>query len=112
VPVFGLPGNPVSSMVSFELFAKPALKQMMGQPQDELLTEPARALTALTRRPDGKVHFMRVVATRAVDGIFEVESAGGQGSHQLAAMARANALAVVGDGDGIEAGGAVDIIVT
>ncbi|MCH7789520.1 MAG: molybdopterin molybdotransferase MoeA [Acidobacteria bacterium] len=110
VPVFGLPGNPVSSMVSFELFAKPALHKMMGNLQSAPVTQPARAVSSLRRHADGKIHFMRVVATLGDDGVFEVESAGGQGSHQLLAMARANALAVVPDGEGIAEGGVVDII--
>jgi molybdopterin molybdotransferase len=59
----------------------------------------------LPRRPDGKTHFARVV----VDG-GEARSAGGQGSHQLAAMAAANGLAVLPDGDGVPPGGTVDVI--
>jgi molybdopterin molybdotransferase len=112
VPVFGLPGNPVSSLVSFELFARPGLRRLGGQPHPRLhrprLT--ATADEALTRRPDGKVHLVRVVATAGERGVLHVHSSGGQGSHQLAAMARANALAVVPDGEGVRLGGQVDVI--
>ncbi|MGH9288722.1 MAG: molybdopterin molybdotransferase MoeA [Acidimicrobiales bacterium] len=112
VPVFGLPGNPVSSLVSFELFARPGLRRLAGQPHPRLhrprLT--ATADEALSRRPDGKVHFVRVVATAGERGVLHVRSSGGQGSHQLAAMARANALAVVPDGDGVRLGGQVEVI--
>lgn len=112
VPVFGLPGNPVSSLVSFELFARPGLRRLAGHPHPRLhrprLT--ASADEALSRRPDGKVHFVRVVATAGERGVMHVHSSGGQGSHQLAAMARANALAVVPDGDGVRLGGQVEII--
>jgi molybdopterin molybdotransferase len=112
VPVFGLPGNPVSSLVSFELFARPGLRRLAGHPHPRLhrarLT--ATADEALSRRPDGKVHFVRVVATAGERGVLHVRSSGGQGSHQLAAMARANALAVVPDGDGVRLGGHVDVI--
>jgi molybdopterin molybdotransferase len=107
VPVFGLPGNPVSSMVSYELFARPALRKMAGHAVLERLVVPAVAVDGIRRRVDGKIFFARVVATQAVDGSWEVRSAGGQGSHQLAAMASANALAIVPDGDGVAPGGLV-----
>ena len=63
-PVFGLPGNPVSSMVSFELFARPALRRMMGHPTVRLDRPRVRAVADedFARRPDGKTHFARVVA--------------------------------------------------
>ena len=112
-PIFGLPGNPVSSMVSFELFTRPALRKMMGHPASSWLRAPARAIAdeAMRRHPDGKVHFNRVIAELHDDGRYHVRSAGGQGSHQLLAMAHANALAVLPDGDAIPAGGAVDVLV-
>ncbi|MND02083.1 hypothetical protein D3C83_213340 [compost metagenome] len=67
----------------------------------------AVAPDGVRRSPDGKTHFNRVVATMADDGRWTVRSAGGQGSHQLTAMAAANALAVVPDGDGVPPGGQV-----
>ena len=109
VPVFGLPGNPVSSMVSFELFARPGLRSMMGHRDPVRPTVGATAAEDLPRRVDGKTHFMRVLATPK-DGGIEVRSAGGQGSHMLWAMAKANALAVVPDGDGVRAGEPVDVL--
>jgi molybdopterin biosynthesis enzyme len=108
-PVFGLPGNPVSSLVSFELFARPALRTMMGHPHPERTRFVAVADADLRRRPDGKPHFLRVVAEYR-DGSFHVAPVGGQGSHQLAATATANALAELVDGDGVAAGGRVTII--
>jgi molybdopterin molybdotransferase len=112
VPVFGLPGNPVSSMVSFELFARPALRQRAGHGPDDLDRPrvPAVAEEDLRRRPDGKVHLVRVVARLGEDGRYRVRSAGGQGSHQLSAMAAANALAVLPDGEGVVAGGVVQAL--
>jgi molybdopterin biosynthesis enzyme len=112
VPVFGLPGNPVSSMVSFELFARPGLRRLAGYGDDRLhrVRWAGVADEALRRRSDGKLHFVRVVA-RAVDGVLRVRIAGGQGSHQLSAMARANALVVLPDGSGVEAGSPVEVIV-
>ena len=109
-PVFGLPGNPVSSMVSFELFARPALRQMMGHTHLDRPRARAVADEAMRRSPDGKVHFVRVVATLEPDGRYHVRSAGGQSSHQLAAMAAANALVVLPDGDGAPAGAEVDAL--
>jgi molybdenum cofactor synthesis domain-containing protein len=111
-PVFGLPGNPVSSMVSFELLARPALRKMMGFPAPAWVRRcvPAVAGEALDRRPDGKVHFLRVVAAMGVDGRYRVTSAGGQGSHHLSAMAGANALAVLDDGEGVASGAAVAVM--
>ncbi|MBW8825958.1 MAG: molybdopterin molybdotransferase MoeA [Acidobacteria bacterium] len=107
VPVVGLPGNPVSSMVSFELFARPLLRQMAGHHELHRAEVPALAAHDLRRARDGRIHFNRVVASLAVDGTWTVRSAGGQGSHQLAGLANANALAVLPDGEGVPAGGTV-----
>jgi molybdopterin molybdotransferase len=111
VPVFGLPGNPVSSLVSFELFARPALQTMLGKPNIHRPRLLAIADEPLTRRPDGKTHYARVHGAFASDGRYHVRSVGGQGSHQLAVTATATALAVLPDGDGVVAGGSVDVIV-
>jgi molybdenum cofactor synthesis domain-containing protein len=110
-PIFGLPGNPVSSIISFELLARPALRRMMGFADDELDRPRLRAIVddGLRRHPDGKTHFARVVLT-ARDGRVHARSAGGQGSHQLAAMAAANALAVLPDGDGVSEGDDVEVM--
>ncbi|MDP9387690.1 MAG: molybdopterin molybdotransferase MoeA, partial [Actinomycetota bacterium] len=109
-PVFGLPGNPVSSMVSFELFARPALLAMMGHGVVDRRHVQAVADEGLPRRADGKLHAVRVRAEYGADGRFHVRSAGGQGSHQLRAMALANALALVPDGEGTQPGGNVDVM--
>jgi molybdopterin molybdotransferase len=109
-PVFGLPGNPVSSMVSFELFARPGLRQMMGHPQLARPEVVGVADEPLRRRRDGKTLFVRVVAEHASDGRLHVRSSGGQASNLLLAMANANALAVVPDGDGVPAGGDVRVM--
>ena len=112
VPVFGLPGNPVSSMVSFELFARPGLRKMMGHPPGSQHRQPVmgRMAERLGRRPDGKTHFARVRVDYA-DGEFLARSAGGQGSHQLSAMAAADALAVLPDGDGLDEGDPVSLLI-
>ena len=112
IPVFGLPGNPVSSMVSFELFARPGLRKMMGHPVGTWHRPPVmgRAVEQLRRRPDGKTHFARVRVEYA-DGEYRVRSAGGQGSHQLSAMAAADALAVLADGEGLDVGDPVSLLI-
>ena len=109
-PVFGLPGNPVSSMVSFELFALPGLRQMMGHTVLDRTRALGVADEPLRRRPDGKIHFVRVVAGIEADGRFHVRSSGGQASNLLRSMALANALAVLPDGDGVEQGGSVEVM--
>jgi molybdopterin molybdotransferase len=114
VPVFGLPGNPVSSVVSFELFARPGLRRMMGRADDDLDRPRVQAVAdeGFARRPDGKVHFARVVCRYGDDGRYHVRSAGGQGSHQLSSLVGANALAVLPDGDALEPGALVEVLLT
>ncbi len=109
-PIFGLPGNPVSSMVSFELFARPSLLSMMGRPINTRPTALAIADEPMHRPTDGKTYFDRVIASPEPDGTWRIRSAGGQGSHQLTSMARANALAVMPDGVNVDAGGRVKIM--
>jgi molybdopterin molybdotransferase len=111
VPVFGLPGNPVSSMVSFELMARPALRRMMGHRQLARLSIVAIVDHDLNRNADGKVHFMRVNGSFQEDGRYHVAPVEAQGSHQLAATANADAMAVVPDGNGIVAGGEVAVLI-
>ncbi len=109
VPVFGLPGNPVSSLVSFELFARPALLQMMGHAYRFRPEVTARADHPFKRQPDGKLHLDRV---RAVwrDGGYVAASTGGQASNVLSATAAANGLALIPDGDGVDAGEPVGVM--
>ena len=112
VPVFGLPGNPVSSLVSFEILARPAIRKMAGHPESAwdrpLIT--AIADSPIKRSSDGKVHYQRVIAHFKDDGRLHIDSVRSQGSHQLAASALANAIAVVPNGNGVEAGGEVPTI--
>jgi len=110
VPIFGLPGNPVSSLVSFELLARPALRRMMGHRRLTRTNLVAVADVALDRHADGKVHFMRVNGDFDDDGRYHVRPVDAQGSHQLAATALADAMAVVPDGPGVPAGGEVAVL--
>ena len=105
VPVFGLPGNPVSSHVSFELFARPALRAMAGHlGTAERPIVRARAAERLARRPDGKLHLDRARIAPAADGTLEARRSGFQASNVLSGMANANGLALLGDGDGVAPG--------
>lgn len=108
-PVFGLPGNPVSSHVSFELFARPALLAMMGHEARLRPVVTARAAHAMPRRPDGKLHLDRVRVRPEGDG-FVAAATGSQASNVLSAMAAANGLALLPDGDGVEAGEPVRVM--
>lgn len=110
VPVFGLPGNPVSSIVSFELFARPALRKMAGHRDLERPALAAVADVELRRQEDGKVHFVRVALDVDADGRLHARPSGGQDSHQLRAMAEANGLAVLPDGPGTRAGEQVAVL--
>jgi len=109
VPIFGLPGNPVSSNVSFELFARPALLSMMGNPRPFRPLVEATAVEAMKRRADGKLHLDRVRASWR-DGGWHAERSGAQVSNVLSVMAHANALALLPDGAGVEPGGAVTLM--
>jgi molybdopterin molybdotransferase len=91
VPIFTLPGNPVSAYVSFQVFARPALGAMQGD--DGLGLEKVQAeLTGPLRSPAGRRSFLRGVLDRAAGQVTPLT---GQGSHQIATLGRANALVVV-----------------
>jgi molybdenum cofactor synthesis domain-containing protein len=107
-PVFGLPGNPVSALVSYELFARPALRLMAGHQNLERPRLIARAAHDMRRHPDGKLHLVRVSLKTGPDGL-EVRPLPQQGSHQMRALAVANALALLPDGEGVAAGDRVEV---
>ncbi|RFU23397.1 molybdopterin molybdotransferase MoeA [Geodermatophilus marinus] len=105
VPVVTLPGNPVSSFVSFEVFVRPALRRALGHTSPGRLRAPAR-LTAPLRSPAGRRQFLR---GRYEGG--EVSQVGGPGSHLVAHLARANCLVVVPeDVTELPAGASVDVV--
>ena len=110
VPIFGLPGNPVSSLMSFELIARPAIRTMMGM--SDAFRARVRAIVDedVSRKPDEKTHFDRVHATWGADGRVHVVRTGAQGSHQLASTSVANAIMAVPDGNGVKAGD--EVVVT
>jgi len=109
-PVFGLPGNPVSALVAYELFVRPALRAMAGHRRLDRPVLRATAAVELSRQPDGKLHLQRVRVTAGADGRLQVMPAGGQASHQLRALADANGLALLPDGAGVEVGADVAVL--
>jgi len=93
-PIFTLPGNPVSSMVSFEIFVRPVLRKLAGE--ISLHRHVVPAVSALPwSSPRGKRQFVRAVIERRSDGVSVVSPVGGQGSHLVADLADATCLAVV-----------------
>lgn len=106
--VFGLPGNPVSSMVCFEQFVAPALRRMMGQLRIYRRTVEAR-LTHNVKHSPGRTEFIRVLLAQEENG-YAATSTGAQGSGMLLSMARADGLAVVpSDCNGLAAGSQVTV---
>ena len=104
VPIFGLAGNPVSTLVGFEAFVRPALRRLGGHRVLDRLTIDMVLDCPLPREPDGRLHLAHVVARVHDDGAVHVESVARQASHLLHAVARANALVFVPDGEGAEVG--------
>lgn len=92
-PLFGLPGNPVSVMVSFEQFVRPALLKMMGR-RDIFRPQATAVLDAPLGRKAGRTEFIRVVAEWR-EGRYHVRPTGPQGSGILKSMVLGNALAVL-----------------
>lgn len=95
-PYFGLPGNPVSVFVSFEVFIRPALLKMMGRRELERPEVVARLEEDVTG-PRGKTQFARVLVRRGPDG-WLARPTGGRGSNLIGTVARANGLAVIPPG--------------
>lgn len=93
-PIFTLPGNPVSTMVSFEVFVRPAIRRMLGA-QNVLRPQVTVQTSEPVRSAGGKRSFLRAVVERDSGGHLLARPAGGQGSHVLSSMAAANALLVV-----------------
>ena len=94
LPFFGLPGNPVSAMVSYDVFARPAILKLGGRPW-QIQTVPV--VLGETLRSDGRESYLRVEVSQR-DGQWTARSVGGQGSNLLTSMVRANALLIIPEG--------------
>ena len=106
LPWLGLPGNPVSAMVTFELFARPAIRRLSGHPRpfrrpvSVVLEDEVRIAAPLT-------HFVRVTLHEREDGRLGARLTGPQGSGLLTSMARADALLVIADDAEVTPAGSV-----
>jgi molybdopterin molybdotransferase len=96
MPWIGLPGNPVSTMVTFELFVRPAIRKMMGHELPFRRIVPVRAAEAISVKPRLQ-HFLRGVVSEGRNG-QEARLTGPQGSGILTSMVLANALLVIPEG--------------
>ncbi|MDQ2933591.1 MAG: molybdopterin molybdotransferase MoeA [Chloroflexota bacterium] len=96
-PVIGLPGNPVSALVTFELFARPLIRAMLGLEGDGRTRVSARVESRIANDPRRRAYLrVRLCST---DAGFVAAPAGGQASSQLRPLADANALLIVPDGE-------------
>ncbi|HEY5625264.1 MAG TPA: gephyrin-like molybdotransferase Glp [Dehalococcoidia bacterium] len=110
IPHVGLPGNPVSSMVAFELFGRPAIMKMMGKRAWQRPVIRATTTDRIANAGDPRVFLARCVVTRR-DGRYFASLTGSQGSGVLTSMARANGLALVpAEVDAVEAGAEVNVL--
>jgi molybdopterin molybdotransferase len=107
-PFFGLPGNPVSSMVTFELFVRPALRRMGGHPGLHRPRVRAVAGSALDN-PGSRRGYLRVVLRREGERLLATPT-GDQGSGILRSMLLADGLAILPPGSRVEAGAPVEVI--
>src|SRR5215204_5086583 len=108
--VFGLPGNPVSAMVCFELFVRPALVRMMGR-EDKGRPRMQVYFEEDVRNNFGRMHAMRVSLERTGKG-WLARSVGAQGSGLVSSLTKADALALIGpESEGVRAGEPVEAIV-
>ncbi|MCA9924729.1 MAG: hypothetical protein KC421_20275, partial [Anaerolineales bacterium] len=95
VPYLGLPGNPVSAMVSFERFARAAILKMAGHTRLEKPQIPVTVLEPILS--DGRESYIRAIVQR--DGErYTAVTTGGQGSHMMTSLVKANALIIVPEG--------------
>ena len=109
-PYFGLPGNPVSVFVSFELFVRPAMLKMMGRTQLDR-PEVTAMLASDVSGPKGKMQYARVVVERGDEG-WVATPTGGRGSNLISTVARANGLAKIPAGtETAPAGSQVQVMV-
>nr|MBA3792045.1 molybdopterin molybdotransferase MoeA [Rubrobacter sp.] len=110
VRFFGLPGNPVSAMVCFELFVRPALMRMMGR-QDKRRPHIEVYFDSDVENRFGRMHAMRVTLEKTGRG-WKAESVGAQGSGLVSSLTKADALALIGpESEGVKAGNPVEAIV-
>lgn len=106
---FGLPGNPVSVMVTFYQFVQPALRHLMGARQIETITLRVPCISKLKKRP-GRVEYQRGILERDADGQPTVRKTGAQGSGILSSMSQSNCFIILPmESSDVEPGTIVDV---
>ena len=109
VPMIMLPGNPVSAFVSFEAFARPVIRKLMGARPYLRTAVRARAAHVMTSAP-GRLQLARGIVRPGEDGTRQVELAGGHASHLLAGLSRSNALVILpAETESVSAGEDLDV---
>jgi molybdopterin molybdotransferase len=107
---FGLPGNPVSVMVTFYHFVRSALLELMGADPVEPIPTFRATCTAMLKKAPGRTEFQRGILTQAPDGTLTVKPTGEQGSGILKSMSDANCFIILGDDTGnVAAGTSVEV---
>jgi molybdopterin molybdotransferase len=91
---FGLPGNPVSAMVTFYQLVLPGLQKLSGQEKVDINTVKVPCVSKLSKRP-GRMEFQRGILEKNSLGQLVVQSTGNQGSHVLSSMSKANCFIVL-----------------
>ena len=104
-PVFGMPGNPVSAIITYLLMVRPALLKMQGASEWRLAKRPGRLADELVNKGDRR-HFVRVT----IDDLGLVRSVGGQRSHMLGSLAKSNSLVDLPPGSRLAKGDPVDVL--
>ena len=91
---FGLPGNPVSVMVTFYQFVQPAIRKLMGENQVDVITMKVPSASKLKKRP-GRLEYQRGIMERDENGLLQVRKTGAQGSGILSSMSQANCFIIL-----------------
>jgi molybdopterin molybdotransferase len=108
--VFGLPGNPLSTIVCFCVFIEPALRRLAGEPDARPRLEPGR-LTVPARASDGRTTFLTATLRPGADGVLEATPTERQGSHMTGALGESDGFAVAPEETGeLPAGAPVDVL--
>ena len=106
---FGLPGNPVSVMVTFSQFVKPALRHLMAETQTQTITMQVPCISKLKKKP-GRVEYQRGILERDENNQWQVKKTGAQGSGILRSMSQANCFIILPTESGsIEPGAIVEV---
>jgi molybdopterin molybdotransferase len=108
--VFGLPGNPLSTIVCFCVFIEPALRRLQGERDARPRLERARLTTAASAS-DGRTTFLTAALRLGDDGVLEATPTERQGSHMTGALGESDGFAVAPDGAGeLPPGSMVDVL--